>query len=166
MSRTALVPVVIVAAALLLSSCGSSSASESKPAATTDAPAAVGVTQSLTDGDARADVTVFDVGPVPDGVGLGLLGEGQQYVGVDAQVCGNFAGQVGAMDRWALTDASNARYEPTTENGKPPVYPYRPVPLAPGECVRGWVMFETVKDADLVSVRYSTGDGHLLRWAV
>lgn len=88
---------------------------------------------------------------------------------LDVQVCPPVATTVSSDDHWALTDATNGRYEPDSIPFEPmkPEYPFYPEAVEAGECVRGWVMFET-GGAKITGVRYVTmvsGKPQVLRWS-
>ena len=66
-----------------------------------------------------------------------------------------------------MVDAEGGLYAAVTGMNPPkPEYPYMAVPVGAGECVRGWVLFETADGVPVVGARYVTGDGHVLRWTL
>jgi hypothetical protein len=72
------------------------------------------------------------------------------------------ATQVGIFSKqvWVL---SGERHHLDKET---PEYTYFQIDLAANECVRGWIMFKTRTDQPIVTVRYQTGNGYLLKWEV
>jgi hypothetical protein len=111
------------------------------------------------------DATAYELKNVPPSEFSLPLSPGEQMTGLDVQVCTSHASTVQADDRWVLVDSTNGRYEPELmDDGLKPEYPYNSTDVAAGECVRGWIMFKTLADKPISTVRYSTSNGYLLRW--
>lgn len=127
----------------------------------------IGSAQTATIGELSLTVTAHGLKALPPGE-FSILSEGSEYTGLDAEVCGNFAGTVTGK-RWTLLDGTNGRYRPETFTGEDlaPKYPSNEENLAANECVRGWIMFETVTAQPVTTVRYETGDSSvILKWDV
>ncbi len=72
---------------------------------------------------------------------------------------------------WSLTDGTGARYLPVrATDPKLPSYAESSsmelVKVAPGECLRGWLMIDVPAGATVTGVRYGLDDGTLLRWSL
>lgn len=68
---------------------------------------------------------------------------------------------------WSLADASSGVYDSTgTGYGDDPKpgYPMGDTSVARGQCVQGWIVFDTNGDTKPTEVRYTNGAGDVLSW--
>jgi len=129
----------------------------------------MGATQTLTLADDGITVTAhsIQVAPPTSSSYIANLPAGSQFVGLDVQACPNAASTLQSSERWSLVDGQNGRYQPdnSTYTDLTPKYPYYPEQVAAGECIRGWIMFETLVAQPITTVRY-VWNGSVLRWTV
>lgn len=129
-------------------------------------PPPIGSTQTVTLEDQVLKVTTYELQNVPKGE-YSTLDPGQQNTALDVEVCPSYASTAQSEGRWLLIDSTNGRYEPElTGEQLSPEYPYSAVDLQAGECVRGWIMFQTLIERPVTTVRYSTSNGFTLRWSI
>lgn len=175
-------PLALIIAALILTGCSTNAEPSVSTTSSVDASSSVttsssaepdlaslGTTQTFSDGEVEVGVTAFEVqGVIPVEGAPSILAPGVSNTALDVRVCSSIPTTVQGMDRWALVDANGGRYEASTGVNPPkPEYPYTPVSIGAGECVRGWVVFETKDGVPVVAARYSTGDGlHVFRWRI
>ena len=133
-------------------------------------PAAIGTTQTLPGG---TKITVHRV-EIPASVeGIDTITAGFIWAGVEAELCVAEANVTVSWNPWSLTDDGGRQYKAasSTYNQFPqPSYPFAGDPVLPGECARGWIMFEVPSDGSITKVRYantgSTGASNVLQWMV
>lgn len=165
-----------VIAAIALAGCGDHDpATPSAPphaspavAATAHSPAAIGVTQKVTDADVDIAATVYHVQNFKSRAEFG--NPSKSFIGVDARVCftkTTEASSVGTMP-WSIIYADDTGAQPIGEywNGEfsVPLYP-EGRKLASGQCARGWIMFTPLKGTP-VRVAYGPGDGTPVSWRI
>ena len=83
------------------------------------------------------------------------------------KLCAKGDGMTVSTQPWQVVDDNSGRYgEAGTYYGDAPkpLYPIGSEPVAKGECVRGWVLFEAPATVKVVEVRYSGAGESMARW--
>lgn len=145
-------PVTVTATATLTTEASAA------PAPAPDAVARWGQPQAVSKG--TATVAVYDV-EIPADITGPEATQGLSWAAVDAELClsGDSTGAQVSWSPWGLT-AGSRNYEAvsTTYNHFPkPGYPVVE-PVGPGECARGWIVFEAPADGSVTQVRYANPD--------
>ena len=145
------------------------SAAESAPASETSPPwkvspqtaggAAIGQTVTASSGDSQVAITVHDVRRSASDAG-----GTQDIVGIDVEICPNFAITVSSQGHWVAVaqEKGKGNFQPSETNPAEftPEFPFQPKPIGAGQCARGWVTFQVDPGLELGSIRY-LGTGNI-----
>lgn len=139
------------------------------PVAPTAAPPApIGTTQTI---PSNTKITVHQV-QIPTAVeGIDTTTAGFVWAGVEAELCVAEPNVAVSWNPWSLTDDAGRQYKSVNSlfsQFPQPTYPFAGEPVLPGECARGWIMFEVPSDGSITKVRYANtntdGTSNVLQW--
>lgn len=132
-------------------------------------PAAIGTAQTLPGG---TKITVHQVKIPVDVPGIDTITPGYIWAGVESELCVAEPNVSVSWNPWGLTDDGGRQYKANSSlyNQFPqPSYPFAGDPVLPGECARGWIMFEVPNDGSITKVRYAntnpSGTSNVLQWS-
>lgn len=138
------------------------------PTPTPAAPDAIGVGQMQESGGWKVTVHSVDMNPAPDAPAPDSAGT--KWVAADVETCNpDVAGAEITNSPWRLIDDRSRQFEPSSlgYNQFPqPSYGFGDTPIAPGQCIRGWIVFVVAKDAKLTTVLYQPATLDPLHWTI
>ncbi len=175
--RLARVAVPLAALAAGLVGCGSNGpsgplADNPPPSPTVSAPpTAPQFGQSVAAGTGFVAATVFGyTQPAADGAAPSQAGH--VWAAVDAQACrepGSVFQVTVSSGPWSLRfpDGTSAAPSQADDPHFPqPRYPDTPTALQPGQCLRGWIMFDVPQVGRPLAVRYAPQGGSPIDWPI
>lgn len=120
-------------------------------------PVALGESFTITDPGFAAEATVFDVDQNVT-ADTSMLTSGH-WVGADVQTClkDSHGAFTVSWSNWSVSDSAHGQYPASSDmygDFPVPLYPFKPAPLAVGECVRGWVLFAVAYGVKVSTVKY------------
>src|SRR4029079_6215118 len=77
------------------------------------------------------------------------------WAGVEAELCVTEPNVQVSWNPWGLTDDAGRQYKAVSSlytQFPQPTYPFAGDPVLPGECARGWIMFEAPNDGSITKV--------------
>jgi hypothetical protein len=161
--------------ALLIAGCSGSETTSTKTAtrstptpvvSTPPGPARLGSTQTSTDEDVTAEVTVYHASKIRSR--SDMVTPSRNFYGIDIRVCiPRATGDVSLSPApWTIDYADDTQATPIGEwwDGEfaQPLYPAQRR-VRPGQCVRGWVMFKPLKGR-VARISYTPSGGDTLSW--
>lgn len=128
---------------------------------------AVGQTQTMDDG---WTVTVYAVDTDPAPNAPAPESAGTKWTAADVETCNSDStGASVSSSPWNIVDTANRQFEPSSvgyQQFPEPSYGWGDVPIAPGECIRGWIVFTVAQDAQLTTVKYQPSGLEPMLWAI
>lgn len=91
-----------------------------------------------------------------------------KWVAADVEYCATIDSTITSY-WWRLSAADSRQYEPSSVGYSAfpePAYAWGEVPVAAGNCHRGWITFTVNRDASLETVRYANDKGDFAEWAI
>jgi len=87
---------------------------------------------------------------------------GKQFAATDVEVCAKEQIKENIFD-FELETSDNARLRGSTRGGQPP---FGATDIAPGDCVRGYIIYEIPQEAAPTYVHYDGPQNEMARWEV
>lgn len=135
------------------------------PTPSEDAPLVLGSTQDFGEFAMTVHAVNLDPAPAPAPQPENAA---DKWVSADVEYCATIDSTITSY-WWRLSAADNRQYEPSSVGYSAfpePAYAWGEVPVAAGNCHRGWITFTVNREAVLETVRYANDKGHSAEWAL
>lgn len=133
-------------------------------APTAPAPLTIGDTATLS--DTRMTVHAIDLDPAPEGPQPDR--DTDKWVALDLEACVDVEASISTRP-WGIVDTENRAFtasNTTYGNFPEPAYALGQVPLAAGECRRGWTVFTVNQASQLDHITYRNPAGGTTEWTI